>query len=122
MDIPNRLLMSSNLRFLFFLLQKLGLNVVNVMWEDTARTPGSVWGANITHMTLQVRHLMQPQRKELLPVIRYPNFTDRTGDVPLDLVKIKVGNEKGEQLRVITLREYLTNLQQYISNIDRLFV
>ncbi|MEB3281394.1 MAG: hypothetical protein VKK42_20970 [Lyngbya sp.] len=25
--------------------QKLGLNVVNVMWEDTARTPGSVWGA-----------------------------------------------------------------------------
>ena len=51
MDIPNRLLMSSNLRFLFFLLQKLGLNVVNVMWEDTARTPGSVWGANITDMT-----------------------------------------------------------------------
>ncbi|MCG5060026.1 MAG: hypothetical protein KA714_19115 [Limnoraphis sp. WC205] len=122
MDIPNRLLMSSNLRFLFFLLQKLGLNVVNVMWEDTARTPGSVWGANITDMTLQVRHLMQPQRQELLPVIRYPNFTDRTGDVPLDLVKIKVGNEKGEQLRVITLREYLTNLQQYISNIDTLFV
>ncbi|MFZ1026993.1 MAG: hypothetical protein WAN66_12310 [Limnoraphis robusta] len=114
--------MSSNLRFLFFLLQKLGLNVVNVMWEDTARTPGSAWGANITHMTLQVRHLMQPQRKELLPVIRYPNFTDRTGDVPLNLVKIKVGNEKGEQLRVITLREYLTNLQQYISNIDTLFV
>ena len=88
------------------------------MWEDTARTPGSVWGANITDMTLQVRNLMQPQRKELLPVIRYPNFTDRTGDVPLDLVKIKVGNEKGEQLRVITLREYLTNLQQYIGNID----
>lgn len=99
-------------------IQKFGLNVVNVMWEDTARTPGSVWGANITDMTLQVRYLMQPQRKELLPVIRYPNFTDRTGDVPLDLVKIKVGNEKGEQLRVITLREYLTNLQQYISNID----
>jgi hypothetical protein len=98
--------------------QKLGLNIVNVMWEDTARTPGSVWGANITDMTLQVRYLVQPQRKELLPVIRYPNFTDRTGDVPLDLVKIKVGNEKGEQLRVITLREYLTNLQQYISNID----
>ena len=99
-------------------IKKLGLNVVNVMWEDTARTPGSVWGPNISDLTLQVRHLMQPQRKELLPVVRYPNFTDRTGDVPLDLVKIKVGNEKGEQLRVVTLREYLTNLRQYVGNTE----
>ncbi|BAU13077.1 hypothetical protein LEP3755_36140 [Leptolyngbya sp. NIES-3755] len=57
-----------------------GLNVVNVMWEDTARTPGSVWGANISDMTLQVHHPDRPDQKELLPVIRYPNFTDTTGD------------------------------------------
>jgi hypothetical protein len=54
----------------------LGLNLVNVMWEDTARTPGSVWGDNISDMTLQVRHPDLPDRKELLPVIRYPNFTE----------------------------------------------
>ena len=93
----------------------LGLNVVNVMWEDTARTPGSVWGDNISDMTLQVRHPNRPGKKELLPVIRYPNFTDRTGDVPFDRMKLKVGNEKGEALQAITLRDYLTNLSNYIS-------
>jgi hypothetical protein len=95
--------------------RKLGLNIVNVMWEDTARTPGSSWGPNITDMTLQVRHLDRANQTELLPVIRYPNFTDKTGDVPLELIKIKVGNEKGEEPQVVTLQEYLTNLSQYIS-------
>ncbi|MDJ0516464.1 MAG: hypothetical protein QNJ74_09490 [Trichodesmium sp. MO_231.B1] len=102
-------------RELFSRVKKLGLNVVNVMWEDTARTPGSVWGPNISDMTLQVRHPEEPGRRELLPVIRYPNFTDRTGDVPLELVKIKVGNEQGKELEVVSLEEYLTNLYEYIS-------
>ena len=96
-------------------LKKLGLNIVNVTWEDTARTPGSCWGANISDMTLQVRHPDRPDHKELLPVIRYPNFTDRTGDVPLELIKIKVGNQQGEALQIISLQEYLTNLAQYLS-------
>jgi len=101
--------------------QELGLNVVNVMWEDTARTMGSVWGANISDMTLQVRNPNQPHRKELLPVIRYPNFTDKTGDIPIEQVQIKVGNEKGESLEVITLQEYLTNLSEYLSNFHSSF-
>lgn len=93
----------------------LGLNVVNVMWEDTARTAGSVWGPNITDMTLQVRHGNNAQKKELLPVIRYPNFTDKTGDVPLEYVHLKIGNEKGEPLEAIPLKLYLNHLSQYIS-------
>lgn len=97
-------------------LHKLGLNLVNVMWEDTARTPGSAWGANITDMTLQVRDPSRRAHKHLLPVIRYPNFTDKTADVPFDQVKLKVGNEKGEDLQVVTLREYLTNLSNYMSD------
>jgi len=104
----------TNDRHLSDRLKNLGLNIVNVMWEDTARTPGSVWGANISDMTLQVRYVDRRNRTELLPVIRYPNFTDKTGDVPFDLVNIKVGNEKGEDLQVISLREYLTNLPRYI--------
>ncbi len=98
----------------------LGLQIVNVMWEDTARTPGSVWGANISDMTLQVRHPDRPNQRNLLPVIRYPNFTDKTGDVPLDLVNVKVGNEKGEALQVITLKEYLNNLSKYLSYPEKL--
>ena len=95
--------------------RNLGLNVLNVMWEDTARTAGSVWGPNISDMTLQVRYPDSPNHKELLPVVRYPNFTDKTGDVPLELVKMKVGNEKKKELKVVTLREYLSDLEQYIS-------
>ena len=96
--------------------RNLGLNVLNVMWEDTARTAGSAWGANISDMTLQVRYPDSAQRKELLPVIRYPNFTDKTGDIPLEFVKLKVGNEKDKDLKVITLREYLMDLNKYISH------
>ena len=52
----NRVVNMTDDRELFSRVKKLGLNVVNVMWEDTARTPGSVWGLNISDMTLQVRH------------------------------------------------------------------
>lgn len=102
--------------------KKLGLQVVNVTWEDTARTPGSVWGPNISDMTLQVSYPDHPNQKQLLPVIRYPNFTDKTGDIPLELIKIKIGNEKGEELQVVTLQEYLNNLSQYISYPEKLHV
>ncbi|MDJ1182862.1 hypothetical protein [Roseofilum casamattae] len=97
-------------------LRQLDLDIVNVMWEDTARTPGSVWGPNITDMTLQVRHGKGNTMRSLLPVIRYPNFTDKTGDVPLELVSIKVGNEAGKALQVIPLKDYLNNLSKYISD------
>ncbi|NES03485.1 MAG: hypothetical protein F6K22_11905 [Okeania sp. SIO2F4] len=48
----NRVVNMTDDRELFSRVKKLGLNVVNVMWEDTARTPGSVWGPNISDMTL----------------------------------------------------------------------
>jgi len=73
-------------------------------------------------MTLQVRYPDRLHQKELLPVIRYPNFRDKTGDMPLELVRIKIGNEKGEALQVVTLQEYLTNLSRYISDPEKLYV
>ena len=97
-------------------LAQYNLNVVNVMWEDTARTAGSVWGPNISDMTLQVRHPSEPGFRELLPVIRYPNFSDKTGDAPLDCVRIKVGNEKGDAPTTVTLRHYLSHLSTYVSD------
>lgn len=92
------------------------LDVVNVMWEDTARTPGSCWGANITDMTLQVRHPGGSDKRSLLPVFRPPNFRDKTCDVDLDRAYVKVGNEKGAELAVVKLRELLGNLARHLSD------
>ena len=91
------------------------LAVVNVTWEDTGRTPGSCWGPNITDATLQIRVPGTSDRR-LLPVIRKPNFRDITCDVPLDQVRVKVGNHAGQPLRTIGLREYLNNLPSFISD------
>ena len=57
--------------------QRLGLNVLNVLWEDTGRFAGSSVGPNISDVTLQVREPAQGGfRTHLLPVIRFPNFSD----------------------------------------------
>jgi hypothetical protein len=108
------------------LVDKYGLTIDNVTWEDNARYANSVWGpcitgtivsqsdTNIQDMTLQ---LQSPSAK--LPVIRHPNFTDLTWDVPLDQIPLIVGNEvdKTEEIRYsVTLKEYLTNLRTYLTN------
>jgi hypothetical protein len=49
-----------------------------------------------------------------MPVIRAPNFSDRTGDVPMDLLSVMVGNEKGEGLRRVRLRDVLSDLRSYL--------
>ena len=60
-----------------------GLQVLDVTWEDTARFDDSVVGPNISDMTIQVQH-QAPGRDDYelscMPVIRYPNFTDLSGD------------------------------------------
>ena len=59
-----------------------GLSLVNVTWEDTGRSHGSSVGPNISDVTLQVREPTgRGVRTHLLPVFRYPNFSDRTADI-----------------------------------------
>lgn len=99
-------------------LQPHGLSCINVTWEDTARTFGSCWGPNITDMTLQVRDPHDSAKTYLLPVIRFPNFSDKTCDVPLEQVRVKVGNERGQALTSISLKDYLDNIQEYLSDKD----
>jgi hypothetical protein len=99
--------------------QRLGLNVVNVMWEDTGRSAGSSVGPNISDVTLQVRESTpQGLRTHLLPVIRHPNFTDRTADIPADRLWVRVGNQSRGNGRpaAVPLREVLANLREYLSN------
>jgi len=86
-----------------------GLDVMNVTWEDNARTKNSSLGPCISDMTLQVT-------SQRMPVIRQPNFSDKTWDVSIDKIPIVVGNErKGEKLRSVSLKEYLLNFDKYMS-------
>ncbi|MBE7551611.1 MAG: hypothetical protein HS126_11120 [Anaerolineales bacterium] len=98
-----------------------GLNIVNVTWEDTGRYHNSAVGPNISDMTIQVQ---QPDPASggygltLMPVIRYPNFEDLTGDVSPDHFYLLVGNETGQPLQRVTLIEYLGNFRRYLTHPD----
>ena len=98
---------------------RFGLDIVNVTWEDTGRYYGSSVGPNISDVTIQVQHL-DPATEEysltLMPVIRYPNFSDLTADVPLDQFYLLVGNEQGDELRRVSLAEYLRHFRRYLSD------
>lgn len=98
-----------------------GLQVLDLTWEDTGRFKGSAVGPNISDMTIQVQH--QPpgtDRWELtcMPVIRPPNFADITGDISPDLFFVLVGNENGQRLQKISLRELLHDLRRHLSRPD----
>jgi hypothetical protein len=96
-----------------------GLAVQNVNWEDTGRAEGSALGPNISDLTLQVRYRETaggPPRSALMPVIRFPNFADRTGDVPADRFFVRVGNERaGGALRSVPLLDVLKNVRAFAS-------
>ncbi|MCL2778979.1 MAG: hypothetical protein FWD73_13340 [Polyangiaceae bacterium] len=93
------------------------LSVVNVMWEDTGRAQHSSLGPNISDLSLQVRRKDERghYQSSIMPVIRPPNFSDRTGDIPADHFFVRVGNEKGQSLRTVPLTDVLGNLKAFAS-------
>ena len=97
--------------------QRRGLDVMNVMWEDTGRAEGSSIGPNITDLTLQVRYDRGgTEDAALMPVIRFPNFTDRTGDVPASKLFVRVGNHRNaKELKTVALTDVLKNLRGFVS-------
>ena len=100
------------------LAQQFGLNILNLTWEDTGRYQNSSVGPNISDMTIQVQQFnpsTQDYSLHLMPVIRYPNFEDKSADVPLDRFFIKVGNQRGRALQTVSLREVLGNPRRYLS-------
>jgi hypothetical protein len=55
-------------------------------------------------------------RTHLLPVLRFPNFSDKTADVAAEKLWIKVGNQaNGAQLVSVPLTEVLSHLREYLS-------
>jgi hypothetical protein len=103
-----------------FLAWKYHMHVVNVMWEDTGRFYGSAVGPNISDVTIQVQEPIEGKDEyqlSCMPVIRFPNFSDKTVDIPLDEFYVIVGNEKeGRPLQKITLEKLLGNLRKYLSD------
>jgi hypothetical protein len=98
---------------------RVGLDVLNVLWEDTGRAAGSALGPNISDVTLQVREALPggDLRTHLLPVLRFPNFTDRTGDLRADKLWVRVGNQKkGERRDAVPLSTVLAHLRGYLSD------
>lgn len=97
-----------------------GLQILNVTWEDTGRFKGSAVGPNISDMTIQVQSPLKNGEYQLscMPVIRFPNFTDVTGDISPDLFFVLVGNQNSQSLQKITLHEMLGDLRKYLSKPD----
>ena len=94
-----------------------GLEILNLTWEDTGRYYNSSVGPNISDMTIQVGYTNRASDQyelALMPVIRYPNFTDQTADIRLEDFYLLVGNQDGEELSLVSLREYLDNFRQYL--------
>jgi hypothetical protein len=95
------------------LLERYKLQLLNVMWEDTGRWEGSSVGPNISDVTIEVE---DHGRTTLMPVIRYPNFSDLSGDVKMDSIMIPVGNHTSQgQLESISLSEFLKDPTRYMS-------
>ena len=92
-----------------------GLDVVNVAWEDTGRFKDSSVGPNISDVTIQVQH---DGVLTLMPVVRHPNFSDKTADLDLDDFFLLVGNEDGDELRRVSLRQYLGDFRTHLSDPD----
>ena len=97
------------------------LQIMDVTWEDTGRYDNSSVGPNISDMTIQVEH-RDPRSDEaslhLMPVIRYPNFTDLTADVPMQRLSVLTGNEKGADVEPTLLAEVLEDLRSYLTEPD----
>jgi len=98
-----------------------GLNLLNLTWEDTGRFKNSAVGPNISDMTIQVA-TEDPRSKQiqtaLMPVIRFPNFSDTTGEIDPRDFTLLVGNEQGKALQRVSLYDFLKEPTRYLTHPD----
>jgi hypothetical protein len=93
------------------------LRLYGVTWEDTGRAQGSSVGPNISDMSIQAHYIDERGKTagKVMPVLRYENFDDKTADVDTGKFMIPVGNEKGKELTLVSLADYLSDLPKYLS-------
>ena len=108
------------------LAKKHGLQILNLTWEDTGRYDNSSVGPNISDMTIQVATRATasgPLRASAMPVIRFPNFSDKTADLDPRDFTLLVGNQKPGQgtplLRRISLYDFLENPAPFLSHPEK---
>ena len=89
--------------------KKHGLDVLQVAWEDTARSKNSCWGPNISDMTLAQKGTNAADIGALAPIIRTPNFADVSTDIDMNKIKVAVPSAAAP----ISLREYLGNISHH---------
>jgi hypothetical protein len=93
------------------LAQAYGLSINTVTWEDSSRTKNSCWGPNISDLTLVVN---ENNTDVSMNMIRKPNFSDVSADLPSSTFTVTVGNEVvGGALKRIPLEEYVKNIGKY---------
>ena len=97
-----------------------GLQILDLTWEDTGRYKGSSVGPNISDMTIQVgQELTRGEFKTTcMPVIRFPNFSDKSCDLDPRDFTLLAGNQKGGGLKRISLRDFLEDPGSFLSNPD----
>lgn len=96
-----------------------GLNLMNLTWEDTGRFKGSAVGPNISDMTIQVElknEGRQASEIRCMPVIRYPNFSDKTCDIETRDFTLLVGNQRGGPLRRVSLYDFLCDPTSFLTH------
>ena len=91
------------------LAQSHGIGIMNVAWEDCARTKDSCFGPSISDLTLNVNGTN-------MPLMRKPNYADVTSDQDISKFKLVVGNESDGSKTMITLKEYLESIDKYTGN------
>lgn len=89
-----------------------GLDILNLTWEDTGRYKNSSVGPNISDMTIQVN---DGRKAWCMPVIRYPNFSDKSADLDARDFTLLVGNEDGHNLQRVSLYDFLEEPTRYMS-------
>ncbi len=83
------------------------LSISGISWSDNARLKHSCLGPAICDMTLTVCDY-------LMPMIRRPNFSDETTDLPISLFSGNTGNESGSVKTNIPLKVYLEEYGLYL--------
>lgn len=102
------------------LASEFSLQILDLTWEDTGRYKDSAVGPNISDMTIQVG-LKKPSgdfEVSCMPVIRFPNFADKSADLDPRDFTLLVGNQNGGDLKRISLHDFLVDPLPYLSNAD----
>lgn len=97
-----------------------GLQILDLTWEDTGRFKNSAVGPNISDLTIQVADDRGNDELKVtcMPVIRFPNYSDRSCDLDPRTIFLLTGNHNGSALKRTSLHDLLVNPRRYLSNPD----